>query len=107
MVLATISRNIMDMSLMDVDTIARGVMAYEPPKIAEHLKPSKYFMCKTNLIQRWSVVLSTPQKDFLDKEEGDDLVDNSIEHHPFIRTLLEVEAFDAMDDSNAICIRGD
>ena len=35
MVLATISRNIMDMSLMDVDTIARGVMAYEPPKIAE------------------------------------------------------------------------
>ena len=55
----------------------------------------------------WLVVLSTPQKDFLDLEKGDDLVDNSIEHHPFIRTLLEVEAFDAMDDSNAICIRGD
>ena len=56
---------------------------------------------------RWLVVLSTPQKGFLDKEGGDDLVDNSIEHHPFIRTLPEVEAFDAMDDSDAICIRGD
>ena len=56
---------------------------------------------------RWLVVLSTPQKGVLDKEGGDDLVDNSIEHHPFIRTLLEVEAFDAMDDSDAICMRGD
>ena len=55
---------------------------------------------------RWLVVLSTPQKYFLDKEEGDDLVDNSIERHPFIGTLLEIEAFDAMDDSNAIYIRG-
>ena len=56
---------------------------------------------------RWLVVLSTPQKGFLDKKGGDDLVDNSIEHHPFIGTLPEVGAFDAMDDSNAICIRGD
>ena len=56
---------------------------------------------------RWSVVLSTPQKDFLDRERGDDLVDNFIEHHPFIGALPQVEAFDAMDDSDAICIKGD
>ncbi|KAJ9675314.1 hypothetical protein PVL29_024315 [Vitis rotundifolia] len=56
---------------------------------------------------RWSVVLSTPQKDFLDRERGDDLVDNFVEHHPFIGALPQVEAFDAMDDSDAICMRGD
>ncbi|RVW69708.1 hypothetical protein CK203_060599 [Vitis vinifera] len=56
---------------------------------------------------RWSVVLSTPQKDFLDRERGDDLVDNFIEHHPFIGALPQVEAFDAMDDSDAICMRGE
>nr|CAN66225.1 hypothetical protein VITISV_006068 [Vitis vinifera] len=55
---------------------------------------------------RWSVVLST-QKDFLDQERGDDLVDNFIEHHPFIKALPQVEAFDAMDDLDAICMRGD
>ena len=65
------------------------------------------FYVQDQLDPRWSVVLSTPQKDFLDKEGSDDLVDNSIEHHPFIGTLLEIEAFDAMDDSDAICIRGD
>ena len=65
------------------------------------------FYVQDQIDPRWLVVLSTPQKYFLDKEEGDDLVDNSIERHPFIGTLLEVEAFDAMDDSNAICIRGD
>ena len=53
---------------------------------------------------RWSVVLSTPQKDFLDRERGDDLVDNFIEHHPFIGALPQVEAFDAMDDLDAICM---
>ena len=56
---------------------------------------------------RWSVVLSTPQKDFLDWERGDDLVDNFIKHNPFIGALPQVEAFDAMDDSDAICMRGD
>ena len=29
---------------------------------------------------------------------GEDLVDNSIEHHPFIGALPEIEAFDVMDD---------
>ena len=48
---------------------------------------------------RWSIVLLTPQKDFLDRERGDDLVDNFIEHHPFIMALPQVEAFDVMDDS--------
>ena len=57
---------------------------------------------------RWSVFLLTPQKDFLDRERGDDLVDNFIEHHPFIRALPQVEVvFDAMDDSDAICMRDD
>ncbi|RVW89528.1 hypothetical protein CK203_043583 [Vitis vinifera] len=65
------------------------------------------FYVQDQLDPRWSIVLSTPQKDFLDKEGGDDLVGNSIEHHPFKGTLLEVETFDAMDDSDAICIRGD
>ena len=50
---------------------------------------------------RWPVVLSTPQKDFLDRERGDDLVDNFIEHHPFIGALPQVEACDA------ICMQGD
>ena len=61
------------------------------------------FYVQDQIDPRWLVVLSTPQKYFLDKEEGDDLVDNSIERHPFIGTLLEVEAFDA---TNAIYIRG-
>ncbi|RVW19147.1 hypothetical protein CK203_095156 [Vitis vinifera] len=56
---------------------------------------------------RWSVVLSTPQKDFLDMEGGEDFVDNSIEHHPFIGALPQIEVFDVMDDSDATCMRGD
>ena len=56
---------------------------------------------------RWSVVLSTPQKDFLNMEGGEDFVDNSIEHHPFIGALPQIEAFDVMDDSDATCMRGD
>ncbi|RVW34736.1 hypothetical protein CK203_110700 [Vitis vinifera] len=47
--------------------------------------------------------LSTPQKDFLDMEGGEDFVDNSIEHHPFIGALPQIEAFDVMEDSDATC----
>ena len=34
-------------------------------------------------------------------------MDNSIEHHPVISSLPQVESFDVMDDFDAICIRGD
>ncbi|KAL6333211.1 hypothetical protein AAG906_028394 [Vitis piasezkii] len=37
--------------------------------------------------------------------DSDDFMDNSIERHPLITTLLEVESFDTMDDSDVICIR--
>ncbi|KAL6348548.1 hypothetical protein AAG906_013168 [Vitis piasezkii] len=36
-------------------------------------------------------------------EGGEDFVDNSIEHHPFIGALPQIEAFDVMDDSDATC----
>ena len=50
-----------------------------------------------------------PQKDFLDFENGNDLIDNSMEHNLVIKTLPQVETFDAhvMDDFDAICMRGD
>ena len=40
-------------------------------------------------------------------EGGEDFVDNSIEQHPFIGALPQIEAFDVMDDSDATCMRGD
>ncbi|KAL6329554.1 hypothetical protein AAG906_022131 [Vitis piasezkii] len=88
-------------TLVDFNKIAHKS---DPFILASQAK--QVFYVQDQLDPRWSVVLSTPQKDFLDKERSDDLVDNSIEHHPFIGTL-PVEAFDAMDDSDAICIRGD
>ncbi|RVW74534.1 hypothetical protein CK203_053767 [Vitis vinifera] len=62
------------------------------------------FYVQDQLESRWSVVLSTPQKDLLDKKGVDDLIDSIIEHHPSISALPQVESFDAMDDSCAICI---
>ena len=53
---------------------------------------------------RWSITLSTSQKDFLDFENVDDLVNKYVEHDPIIGTLPLVEAFDTMDDSDAVCI---
>ncbi|RVW37618.1 PH, RCC1 and FYVE domains-containing protein 1 [Vitis vinifera] len=53
------------------------------------------FYVQDQLDPRWSVVLSTPQKDFLDMERGEDFVDNSIEHHLFIGALPQIEALDA------------
>ena len=89
-------------TLVDFNKIAHES---DPFILASQAKQVHYV--QDQLDPRWLVVLSTPQKGFLDKEGGDDLVDNSIEHYPFIGTFLEVEAFDAMDDSDAICIRGD
>ncbi|KAL6319770.1 hypothetical protein AAG906_036828 [Vitis piasezkii] len=62
------------------------------------------FYVQDQLESRWSVVLSTPQKDLLDKKDVDDLIDSIIEHHPSISALPQVESFDAMDDSCAICM---
>ena len=33
------------------------------------------------LDQRWSIVLSTPQKDFFNREDSNDFMNNYIEHH--------------------------
>ena len=64
------------------------------------------FYVQDELDPRWSVVLSIPQQDFLEMDEGDDVMDNSIEHHLTISSLPQVESFDAMDDSDAIFMRG-
>ena len=56
---------------------------------------------------KWSIVLSTPQKNFFNREDLDDFMNNSIEHHPIVTTLAQVESFDVMDDSDVICIQGD
>ena len=65
------------------------------------------FYVQDQLDPRWSVVLSTPQRDFFKREDSDDFMDNSIEHHPLITTLPQVESFDTMYDSDVICIWGD
>ena len=65
------------------------------------------FYVQDQLDQRWSIVLSTHQKDFFNREDPNDFMNNSIEHHPLITTLAQVELFDAMDDFDTICIRGD
>ena len=54
-----------------------------------------------------SVALSIPQKEFLHKEDVDDLVEVSIEHHPSISALPKLYSFDDMDDSQPICLRDD
>ena len=65
------------------------------------------FYVQDQLDPTWSIALSTPQNDFLDFENGDDLVDKYVEHNPIIGTLSQVEAFDVMDDFDAICMGGD
>ncbi|RVW43644.1 hypothetical protein CK203_097059 [Vitis vinifera] len=74
---------------------------FDPFILASQAK--QVFYVQDQLDPRWSVVLSTPQKDFLDMEGGEDFVDNSIEHHPFIGALPQIEAFDVMDDLDATC----
>ncbi|RVW62898.1 hypothetical protein CK203_059763 [Vitis vinifera] len=47
------------------------------------------FYVQDQLDPRWSVVLSTPKRDFsFSAEDADDFMDNSIEHHPLITTLI-------------------
>ena len=45
------------------------------------------FYVQDQLEPRWSIVLSIPQKEFLHKEDVDELVEVSIEHHPSISAL--------------------
>ena len=65
------------------------------------------FYIQDQLEPRWSIVLSIPQKEFLHKEDVDNFVEVSIEHHPSISALPKVYSFDDMDDSQPICMRDD
>ena len=78
---------------------------YDALILASQVKQVYYVQDQLN--QRLSIVLLTPQKYFFNREDSNDLMINSIEHHPFIPTLAQVESFGAMDDSDTICIRGD
>ncbi|KAL6334208.1 hypothetical protein AAG906_006801 [Vitis piasezkii] len=80
-------------------------MAHKSDPFILASQAKQVFYVQDELDPRWSVVLSTPQQDFLERDEGDDLMDNSIEHHPVISSLPQVESFDAMDDSDAISRR--
>ncbi|RVW70445.1 hypothetical protein CK203_058330 [Vitis vinifera] len=79
-------------------------MAHKSDPFILASQAKQVFYVQDELDPRWSVVLSTPQQDFLERDEGDDLMDNSIEHHPVISSLPQVESFDATDDSDAICM---
>ncbi|RVW63381.1 hypothetical protein CK203_060588 [Vitis vinifera] len=79
-------------------------MAHKSDHFILAFQAMQVFYVQDELDPRWSVVLSTPQQDFLERDEGDDLMDNSIEHHPVISSLPQVESFDVMDDSDAICM---
>ena len=68
----------------------------------------KAFYAQDQLDPRWSIVLSTPPKDFFNREDDlDDFMNNSVGHQSIVTTLAQVESFDTMDDSNVIFIRGD
>ena len=91
------------MTLADFTKIAHKS---DPFILASQAK--QVFYVQDQLDPRWSVVLSTLERDFsFSAKDSDDFMDNSIEHHPLITTLAQVESFDTMDDSDVICIRGD
>ena len=77
----------------------------DPFILTSHAK--QVFYVQDQLDQRWSIILSTPQKYFFNIEDSNDFMNYCIEHHPLITTLAQVESFDVVDDSNTICIRGD
>ena len=62
------------------------------------------FYVQDQLDPGWSIVLSTPLKDFLDKKGIDDLVDDILQC-PFMSVLPKVESIDEMDDTDAIYLR--
>ena len=66
---------------------------------------SDHFILASQAKQVFYVIdFSTPQQDFLEMDEGDDLMDNSIEHYPVISSMPHVESLNAMGGSNAICM---
>ncbi|RVX18233.1 hypothetical protein CK203_006320 [Vitis vinifera] len=92
-------------SSTNVDHKVGAPIPGDPFILASQVK--QVFYVQDQLDLRWSVVLSTPPRDFsISAEDSDDFMDNSIEHHPLITTLPQVESFDTMDDSDVICIRG-
>ena len=78
------------------------MMAHKSNSFILVSQAKKVFYVQDQLDPRWSIVLSTLQKDFFNIEDPDDFMNNSI-----VTTLAQVESFDAMDESNVICIRGD
>ena len=82
-------------------------MAYKsyPFILASQVKLVFYVQDELNL--RWSIVLSTPQQDIIERVGDNELMEISNEHYPIISFLPQVELFDAVDDSNQICMRED
>ena len=79
-------------------------MAHKSDHFILASQAKQVFYVQDELDPRWSFVLSTPQQDFLEMDGGDDLMDNSIEHYPVISSMPQVESFNAMGGSNAICM---
>ncbi|KAL6329406.1 hypothetical protein AAG906_017723 [Vitis piasezkii] len=80
-------------------------MAHKSDPFILASQAKQVFYVQDQLDPRWSVVLSTPERDFsFSAKDSNDFMDNSIEHHPLITTLAQVESFDTMDDSDVICI---
>ena len=55
---------------------------------------------------RWSVVCSTPQKDFRHRENNEEQ-DNIMEHDPIIKDLPLVDSLDVSHDDNISYVRQD
>ena len=82
-------------------------MAHKSDSFILASQAKKFFYVQDELNPRWSIFLSTPQQKFTKRANDDDPMDISIEHNLVISSLPQVELFDAMDDSDQICIRDD
>ena len=80
-------------------------VAYKSDSFILASQAKKVFYVQDQLEPRWSIILS--QKDFLHKEDVDDLIEVPAEHHPSISAIPKIYSFDDMDDSQAICMRED
>ena len=66
-------------------------MAHKSDPFILASQAKQVFYVQYQLDQRWLVVLSTPQRDFFKREDSEDFMHNSIEHHPLITTLPQLE----------------
>ena len=66
-------------------------MAHKSDPFILASQAKQVFYVQDQLDPRWSVVLSTPQRDFFKREDSEDFMHNSIEHHPLITTLPQLE----------------